>query len=114
MAGGARCLHGAVIHSLRRESRLAAMTQGAFITWHARRRGGWDMVGRLAKNSGIGSRMASLAGSVGDPGVGVGQADRCPSRYRVAIRTVRIGWHMVRRLDVDIRIRRRMAGRTGR
>ena len=103
-----------MVHLFCGESRLARMAQRTFVARNASRRCGRDVVRRLTQHPCIGTGMTGLAGSVGNPRMGIGQADWRPGCRGMAIGTVRVGRHMIGQLDIDIRIRGAMAARAGR
>ena len=77
MTGHARCLQRSMIHFFGRKRRSAGVTQGAFVTWHASRRQGGDVVRRLDRNVGICTTMTILAGTRCHASVVVGSRQPC-------------------------------------
>lgn len=73
VASGARGLHRAVVHSLRGKTtyRRTGVAQRTFVTGHAGRRSGRDVVGDLARHTKIGTGVTGSAGTFGNPGMGI-------------------------------------------
>lgn len=109
MTSDTGCLHSAVIHPLGRERCLAAMAKRTFVSWHACRQGGRNVIARLAKHSRVIPTMAGRTRSGDNPGVRIGFLHRRPGGRGVANFTPRSGRHVVRQLHVHARIRSKVA-----
>lgn len=72
MTRNTRCLHCAVIHPLGGECGLAAVTERTFISRHASRRGGRNMIARFAQHPRISSGVTGRTSSSNHPCVGIG------------------------------------------
>lgn len=109
MTSDTGCLHSAVIHPLGRERCLAAMAKRTFVSWHACRQGGRNVIARLAKHSRVIPTMAGRTRSGDNPGVRIGFLHRRPGDRGVTNLTPRSRRHVVRQLYVHTRIRSKVA-----